>query len=452
MPVRLPLTFQQEWLWKLARRHESWQCVAVYAFRLRGELNISLLQECFAIVIRRHDALRTRIVAVAGTVWQEITECQTYPLQSEAVPGASAAEIEANARHIVEEVCDRRMDLSAGPFWRARLLRLSGQEHWLVLAMHRLVGDCPSIDQAYRDIRALYIEFEQGRPSPLKTVAQYSEYAISQRHTDGDWRKRHEPYWSKRLAGAAFARWPTDPSVAPATTPALAKMSCFIGAALTGELRELARQFRTLAPTLMMAIYAAVLWSGSRQTDFVLPFNIAGRQTEHKAVIGYFSYVLYLRVQLTGHETFKELVARLGNEFFGSLSHQDFGRMALQYPELLEGTLFQWVTWHPDDAPSAPVPSALNPLEQRIDRVCIRDFGEGLTLAPPGMTAVEVTFFDTAAGLHAFGSYRSDLFGPAAMERLMSDLRSAMELFVRHPDTRIAELLASKGSIDGPGQ
>src|SRR5581483_2231879 len=225
-----------------------------------------------------------------------------------------------------------------------RLLRLNDQEHWLALAMHRIVGDCASIDQAYREIRALYSELERGRPSPLKEPLQYTDYALRQAESADAWQMRHEPYWSKRLAGARAIEWPADPSAATTVHTTLGKVRCLFGESLSGDLREFARKSRTLAPTLMMTLYAIVLWRWSGQTDFVLPFNVAGRQSEHKSVIGYFSYVLYLRIQLTGEESFKQFLDRVGQEFFSGLSHQDFGRMAFQYPQLLSGTLFQWVT------------------------------------------------------------------------------------------------------------
>jgi non-ribosomal peptide synthetase component F len=199
----------------------------------------------------------------------------------------------------------------------------------------------------------------------------------------------------------------------------------------------------------MMTLYVAVLWNWCRQNDFVLPLNIAGRQSEHKSVIGYFSYILLVRVKLSGEERFTELLARLGNEFFSCLSHPDFGRMATRHPELLSGTVFQWMTWHPGEGSSTSADAASDSPHPRLERVSVRDFGEGLTIVPPGMTAVEVTFFDTAEGLYASGSYRADRFTTETMERFMADLRAAAERFVRDPDAPIAALSRGGGGVDG---
>jgi non-ribosomal peptide synthetase component F len=207
-------------------------------------------------------------------------------------------------------------------------------------------------------------------------------------------------------------------------------MNSLFGDTLSEQLRELARRERALLATVMLAVYVAVLYRCCNQRDFIVPFFVAGRQSEHKSVVGYFSHILYLRMQLTGGETFRELMSYVGNEFFRALSHQDFGRMATQEPRLLEGTFFQWITWHPDDALSLPLPETQGSRELTVERVAVVDFAENLTAIPPGMVDVEVTFFDTAKGIYASGVYRADLFTADTMERFMGNLRSAAERFV----------------------
>ena len=437
MSIKLPLTFQQQWLWDAIGANESWQCTAVHAFRLSGSLNVPLLQECLQEVVGRHDALRTHIVELDEVVWQEIRDPEQYLLETITVEGACSAEIAAHARHYFEDVCDRKMNLSVEPLWNARLLNLGEDDHWLVLAMHRLIGDCASIEQTYREVKSLYSERLEGRPSASKPPLQYGDYTVWQQKTSVEWVNRHEPYWKRRLPEAVSLQWPVDGDVTAATAGVLGKAQCSFGKALSADLLDLARVKRTLPAVPMMAIYAAVLWRWCQQEDFVLPLNTAGRSTEHKSTIGYFSCALYLRLHITGNETFTDLVSRIANEFFSSLSHQDFGRMARQRPDLLSGTLFQWMTWHPEDMP---------------DEVRIREFGEGMTVVPPGMTALEITVFDTVTGLHVFGSYRADRFTAKTMARFMEDLRWTAEFFVHNHGARIAAVAEARGEAYGTAQ
>jgi hypothetical protein len=438
MSGKFPLTFQQEWLWDAVRANESWQCTATRAFRVSGSLNIPLLQQCLQEVCRRHGALRTRIVGADGGVWQESQDREECALNCITIAGTSKEQVAANARRCFEDIGDRKINLAVEPFWNATLLELSEHEHWLVLAMNRLIGDCVEIERIYREIKPLYEELSHGRSSALQPPKQYSSYTVWQQQTAAEWLRRHEPYWNWQLNGAIPVRWPIDTDLTVATPGILGKAQCSFGKACSAGLMDLARRVRTLPAVPMMAIYVAVLWRWCLQEDFVLPLNTAGRPSEYKSALGLFSYALHLRIHITGDETFTDLVSRVGNEFFSGMLHQDFGRIARQRPELLSGTLFQWVTWHPEESPE--------------ELVQIREFGEGMTVVPPGMTALEVTVFDTETGLHAFGSYRADRFAAKTMERFMADLRGAAEVFAHNPDARIAAIAEVEADVHTPAQ
>ncbi len=73
-----------------------------------------------------------------------------------------------------------------------------------------------------------------------------------------------------------------------------------------------------------------------------------------------------------------------------------------------------------------------------VERVPIREFGEGLTIVPPGMSHVELTVFDGQDGLCALGTYSADRFVQRTMDRLVEDLRSATQRFVGDPDSSVA--------------
>jgi acyl carrier protein len=431
-----PCTFQQQWLWTLLQRHPDWRCMVSYAYRLSGSLNDPLLQRSLDVVLRRHGSLRTRIVMLDEMPTLQIAAPGTYRLASIPISGASREQTDEAARNWVEEISTRRTDPLLGPLLTIGLLQLADTEHWLVIAMHRLIGDCAAIDQVFRETWLEYTALALNRPSPFTGVPpQYDAYAIGQRESDPQWQNRHKEYWSARLDGATSIRWPVDSRASETTPGKLGRMNVLFGDDLSAQLRDLARRLRTLLANVMLTVYVAVLSNWCSQNDFVVPVFVAGRQSEHKSIIGYFSHILYLRMQLTGRETFSELLNRVSNEFFRALSHQDFGRMAVQSPELLAGVFFQWVTWHPEDVsePARPDPSL-----PAVQRVTLTDFGEDLTAIPPGMVAVEVSFFDTPNGVYASGVYRSDMFSRDTMQRFITELRRASQCFVENPDAQFA--------------
>jgi non-ribosomal peptide synthetase component F len=434
MPEKLPLTYQQEWLWALLQQSAAWNCTLASGWRLKGSLNISGLRQSISQVVRAHGVLRTRIVAGGRGTSQEIIEPSEQVLECVRVAGSTAAEIEKSAAALFEELAGHQFDVTAEPPLKFELLELSENEHWLLLAIHRLLVDCFAVDRIFSEIWLTYRATMLGEPAGATCAQQYGSYAFIQRQAHDKWAEKHAAYWEGKLDGALQLHWPLADSEVRAPVGALGRMKCVFGMKLSTAVRDLARRARSLTGTVILAMYVAVLWRWCRQRDFVVPFNIAGRQAEHRSVIGFFSHILYLRIQLNGTETFTELLGRVSNEFYQALSHQDFGIMPTQRPELLVGTFVQWSTWHPEAGPGTAGP------ELAVDRLAVRDFEEDMTAIPPGMVAVEVSFVDAKDGIHALGCYRADRFTASTMDRFMEDLRATAEQFVRDPHKSMTEL------------
>ena len=437
MPRQLPLTFQQRWLRDLIQQHAGWRCILTNVLRLSGALDPQRLCASINQAMSRHDALRTCIVASGDTGVQEIDESCTARVALIEIGDVAPSEIEQKVHRALESFADGRLDPAVTPLVAFGLIKVHPAEHLLVMTIHRLIADCIGADLVLTDICMLYHAI-QGQSHSTPQGPQYSDYAQWQNRSYAGWLGKHEAYWIKHLAGTAPIQWPTSRPRSHARRGDIGRVRCQLDAQLSDELREAARRLHTLAATFMLSIYLAVLAKWCRQRDLVIPFNIAGRQSEHKNVVGYFSHVLYLRFALSGNETFAQLLDRVANEFFQSLSHQDFGSIAMRWPALLEGTFFQWITWHKsafyvtenrDPADVAPLTT---------ERFPFREFGEGLTAIPPGMVDVEMTFIDTEDGIHALGVYRADRFSSHVMEEFLQTFQLAVQKFVRDPHSSIA--------------
>jgi hypothetical protein len=434
MPEKLPLAYQQEWLWALLQQSAAWNCTLASGWRLKGTLNISALRQSIAEVVHSHGVLRTRVVAGGGGAFQEILEPSAHGLECVRVNGSTAAEIEKGAAKLFEELAGHQFDVAAEPPLTFELLELAENEHWLLLAIHRLLVDCFSVDRIFSEIWLTYRATILGEPAGATCSQQYGSYALMQRQTNDKWADKHAAHWKEKLNGAIQLHWPLASCALGAPEGALGRMKCMFGAELSTAVRDLARRAHSLPGTVILAIYVAVLWRWCRQRDFVVPFSVAGRQAEQRSVIGFFSHILYLRIKVNGAETFAQLLGHVSNEFYQALSHQDFGIVPTQRPELLGGTFVQWITWHPEAEPEPAGPELI------VDRLAVRDFEEDLTAIPPGMVDVEVSFFDAQDGIHALGCYRADRFTASTMDRFMEDLRATTEQVVRDPHKRMTEL------------
>src|SRR3970040_172470 len=164
----LPLSFAQQRLWFIDQIDGV---SAAYhlggAVRLHGVLDRPALRKSLDTIVERHEALRTTFAQVNGEVRPEVREIAAFELREVDRGGHEAEEREAQiARHAAQDSGDP-FDLSAGPLIRGRLLRLSDEEHVLILTMHHIVADGWSVGILLEEVRTLYAAYREGRANPL---------------------------------------------------------------------------------------------------------------------------------------------------------------------------------------------------------------------------------------------------------------------------------------------
>ncbi|HEX6747697.1 MAG TPA: amino acid adenylation domain-containing protein, partial [Longimicrobium sp.] len=183
----LPLSFAQERLWFLHQMEPEGAGYNMFrSGRLRGSLDASALEQALGELLRRHESLRTTFHPVEQGAVQVVHPTAPAHLPVLDLTGLPPEEREQDARRLAREDAERPFDLERGPLLRVTLLRLSEQEHVLLLAMHHIVSDGWSMGVLFRELFTLYEWFSRpsdARPaSPLPPLAvQYADFAVWQR-------------------------------------------------------------------------------------------------------------------------------------------------------------------------------------------------------------------------------------------------------------------------------
>ena len=430
-----PVSFQQRWFLRLLEEYPTWKGTLSSIFHLKGALDPAVLEKSLEEILYTHASLRTRIVAARGEWRQQIELIDGLRLPIVHVSGETEADRHHSARVVLQSIGAQELDPTVGPLMTAQLVRVSAQEHFLVVLIHRLAADCLGMGQVFRDLWSLYAQTSQrgSLTSPEKST-RYLDYARWQHTTDGAWRQKHAAYWNKYLAGADCIRWPRRESIASAsanTSGILTSLESPFGEALSAGLRELGRQTQTLPGLIMLSVYVTCvsMWCG--QKDVVVPFVIAGRGAAHEGLVGCFSHVVYLRVRLKGSESFSEVLKSVSNEFYRAAAfRQDSGRMATEMPGFLRGTLCQWLSWHPADIVGLETHIQTSPLGLEVEKMRCQSLEE-LTNAPPEMVDLEINFFDAAGEISALAICRTGRFAEGVLARLMGELRAVSERAIR---------------------
>ncbi len=133
-------------------------------------------------IVRRHEVLRTSFPSSDGEPRQHIHEYGELRPDIIDLMQSDEAEREQKLEEELREEARRGFDLSSGPLIRAKLIRMSEDEHVLMVNMHHIVSDGWSMEVIVRELAHLYEAFSQGRESALPELEiQYADYAMWQR-------------------------------------------------------------------------------------------------------------------------------------------------------------------------------------------------------------------------------------------------------------------------------
>ncbi|HEX8706911.1 MAG TPA: condensation domain-containing protein, partial [Pyrinomonadaceae bacterium] len=123
------------------------------AVRLRGPLDEGALSAALSELVRRHESLRTSFSSSNGQPLQIIhppAPVSFSSLDLQHLPDPHARQLQAT--RLAEAQAQRPFDLSSAPLFRLLLLRLSPDEHIVVLVLHHIISDGWSMGILIREL------------------------------------------------------------------------------------------------------------------------------------------------------------------------------------------------------------------------------------------------------------------------------------------------------------
>jgi len=318
--ARAELSFGQERIWFFEQLNES---VPAYHLPVAlglpgGRVDLALLTKCLSALVRRHPALCTAVVAVAGRARPEPREPGPVPLVRTEV-----AEEELDA--LMTERMRAPFALDRPPLLRADVLSTPGRDVTL-LTFHHIACDGASIDLVVRELGELYTALAAGRRPALAPLSvTYADYAAWQRErlTDAEL-KRLLDHWRARLSGVPALELPTS-RPRPAVTGHRGRREMLrVAPGLAHRLRALCR---AEGITLFMGLLAplqVLLGRYADESDVAVGTLTGGRpRPELDDVVGYFVNTVVLRTDLSGDPTWRELLGRVREVARQAYAHQE---------------------------------------------------------------------------------------------------------------------------------
>ncbi|HET9899266.1 MAG TPA: amino acid adenylation domain-containing protein [Streptosporangiaceae bacterium] len=358
----LPPSSAQQRLWFLDRLEPgSVEYLVPLVLRLTGPLNVPALTSALDALLARHEILRTRYVGRDGTPVQVIDPPSALGVVPVDLTGMSRPRAAECAGGLLRAEMSRPFALDAEWPVRARLIRVAGAEHLLVLTFHHIAIDAWSTDVLTRDLRELYRAHATGSAAPPPLPVQYADFACWQEQwSRGPRLTASLDYWRDRLAGLSPTELVPD-RPRPAVRDPRGELAAFsLPAELARAVTDLAARHAVTPFVVLFAAFGAVLARYTGQTDITVGTPVAGRtRPEVENVAGLFTNTVVLRVDLSGDPDFAALLGRASECVVFAYDHQDlpFERLVDELrPErdLARNPLFQ-IMFDFRQAPS-PVP------------------------------------------------------------------------------------------------
>jgi len=433
----VPLSFAQQRLWVLDQfelGRPSYNITA--AVRLKGSLDVYIMERSLQEIVRRHETLRTAFIRVEGEPLQVVQDDVNLPLPLVDLRGVAKEKREAQAQEVAKKEARYLFDLSKAPLLRVTLLQLKEAEYMLIIIMHHIISDGWSMGVFTREMATLYEAFSAGKPSPLPELPiQYVDFSVWQREwLQGDVLEAQTRYWKQQMGGELTAlTLPTDHPRPAVWTYQGAFESVMLPKKLTTDLKTLSNQAGCTLFMTLLAAFKVLLHRYTRQNDIIVGSPIANRtRPEIEGLIGFFVNTLALRSDLSGNPSFREVLRRVKKVALEAYAHQDlpFEKLVMELqPErnLNHTPLFQ-VMFALQENPTSELGSS----EILISPVDIHNDTAKFDLL------LEMVQVD--GRLKASMEYSTDLFAAATITRMLQQFQTLLQGMAADPDRRISDM------------
>ena len=219
------------------------------------------------------------------------------------------------------------------------LAKFADDDWVLVLIVHHSATDSWSMQLITKEIAELYTARREQRAPVLPEARQYREFAAWEReNTTEESLARSAAYWRKKLDGAQMPMMATD-FPRSAGLPRNTSVERYLADSdLTTATQELARATRSSPFMVLLAAYKVLLRELSGRDDITVLTITSGRgQAQFEELIGPFYNLVPLRTDLSGAQSFREIVERTRKTCLEAFSHPiPFAKVMAEAPHIAD--------------------------------------------------------------------------------------------------------------------
>ena len=402
--------------------------------KIKGPLNIRLLEESLNRVIQRHKILQARFPFLDGKPVLVFDQLPDHAIEIHKFEHIPIHMRESEAIRLMTAAFRIPFDLKQGSFVRFTLYDLSNETYFLLLVSHQIVCDTYSTAILLNEIIDFYqIISPDGSLFQRASSNDYSDFPISPPTNAPNQAQAHLSYWENQLRNLPILELPTDGSRPAIQTYNGSSQSLVLPTNIYLALQQLSQQAEVDIQLIFLGILQGLLYRYTQKLDLAVGYAIPGRnQPDITRKIGCFENILVLRTELSETTSFLQLLANLQITYRDALAHQEvpFANIvrALQVDlDLARTPLFQ-VLFRYISAPAVQI---------KTQDLFFEEFESAVGLAAYDLT---LKILHRGDSIHCLFNFNTDLFTAGTISRLIGHFQTLLNGIIANPGEPISVL------------
>lgn len=278
------------------------------AYKIEGELNLSILKLAFQKLINRHESLRTVFEEQGGKLRQIVLPFLDFKLE----------ELYQRNQSIEDVVTSfvRPFDLlTQEPLFRVGILQVDSQSYVLLFDIHHIIADGTSLDILLKELSSYY--HNEILPDPSIQYKDYSAWLSNLELT------KHYNYWKERLKDFPDALdIPTDFHRKQIQSHAGSVVYESISPQLSSKISNFMVENRVTGYMFFLSILMIELGKYSLQDDIILGTPVSNRiKSESENMVGMLVNTLVVRGQPSQRKQYLEFLKEVKLNCLNDFEH-----------------------------------------------------------------------------------------------------------------------------------
>lgn len=429
------ISLQQERLWSLQTKQEK-TYISQATIRIEGALDPLVLRRAFALVVQKHEVLRTTFRTVPGLSFplQTIKE-QEDDVQWDIADLSQMEEYEQTLalKKLLTALSEYGFDYEHGPLYRVALVTLSSTRYELLVVLSALCVDAVSLQHLTSELSRAYASILQKHVFD-QDILQYADFAAWQEEiVKGEEADEGRRYWKREDLSAftqmqlPFEKHLYIPKVGTSQT-----YSFQIDSPVVECVTALAKKYTCSLSTLLFTCWHTLLWRLTNQQLQTLSFVVDGRHYEElQEALGLFARSVPVTGNLTAQKPFCQLLRETQQKLLEVTQWQDF---------------FQW------KAPTMDIQAS------GANDLLYIPAGFAWTVQPPVIQSADVTFqlrgqlaevdyshlklecVQTDASIQTYLHYNASLFASEDIASLQDSFLTLLQSILDAPEEALSKL------------